>query len=413
MKRYWKIILLCFVAIIAIGTFYIRSGFADQKNITIEFEKVSGNEDELNDLTILGDYSVGNIYHSLKIKKSETIDNTNQSFFEQLDRTNVSPVFKELIGNYSGFFRSKDLDPGYFFENEELLVYAGFEGENVYVNTMSEITFDIDVLNKETKKTTSIEEDVLGSNQYSWMDVRDVQVIDDEIKVFIQGYRKDDRNEASDLLVYTFNINEQKLVSHETYLSTPEVESGWADIRMVNDQDSIGQEKYHLIQMETYNDSNVKSMEGESTLVANEVLIYNIENNQSEKLAVPDEMLGMNDSPTFTLLDSAIYMYNRTENGLEVNHYNIETKKWAEKQTFHLPNQKHEEDAPYFETLNGKIYIITAIDNGHTLSINDVKTGEPLYEGNLLVKNKKGQQKDYRLYFHEIQGDGSLVTSSY
>ena len=259
MKRYWKIILLCFVAIIAIGTFYIQSGFADQKNITIEFEKVSGNEDELNDLTIFGDYSVGNIYHSLKIQKGETIDNTNQSFFEQLDRTNVFPVFKGLIENYSGFFRSKDLDPGYFFENEELLAYAGFEGENAYVNTMSEITFDIDVLNKETKKTTSIEADVPGSNHYGWMDVRDVQVIDDEIKVFIQGFRKD---EGNDLLVYTFNLNEKKLVSHETYLSTPEVESGWADISMVNDQNSIHQEKYHLIKMETYDDQNAKGMDG-------------------------------------------------------------------------------------------------------------------------------------------------------
>ncbi len=165
--------------------------------------------------------------------------------------------------------------------------------------------------------------------------------------------------------------------------------------------------------METYDDRNAKGMDGEPTLVANEVLIYNIENNQSEKLSIPDEMLGLNGSPTFTLLDSTIYMYNLTENGLEVNHYDIETEKWGEKRTFDLPNQKHDEDAPYFKTLNGKIYIITAIDNGHTLSINDVKTGEPLYEGNLLVKNKKGQQKDYRLYFHEIQGDGSLVTSSY
>jgi hypothetical protein len=31
-----------------------------------------------------------------------------------------------------------------------------------------------------------------------------------------------------------------------------------------------------------------------------------------------------------------------------------------------------------------------------------MKTGETLYEGNLFVKNKKGEQKDYRLYFHEI-----------
>ena len=167
-------------------------------------------------------------------------------------------MFKELVENYSGFFRSKDLDPGYFFENEELLVYAGFEGKNVYVNTMSEITFDIDVLNKETKKTTSIEEDIPGSDHYRWMDIRDVQVIDDEIKVFIQGYRKDDRNEASDLLVYTFNINEKKLVSHEMILSTPKVENGWADLRMVNDHDSIGQEKYQILKMETYDDRNAK-----------------------------------------------------------------------------------------------------------------------------------------------------------
>ena len=154
-------------------------------------------------------------------------------------------------------------------------------------------------------------------------------------------------------------------------------------------------------------------MDGEPTLVANDVLLYNIENNQSEKLTVPDEMLGLNDSPTFTLFGSTIYMYNRTENGLEVNHYNMETKKWAEKQTFHLPNQTHEEDAPYFEVLNGKAYIISAFDKGHKLFIGDIKTGETLYEGNLTVKNKKDQQKDYRLYFHDmIQGDGSPVTDS-
>ena len=81
MKRYWKIMLLCFVTIIAIGTFYIQSGFADQKNITIEFEKVSGNEDEVKNLTILGDYLVGNLHHSLQIEKGETIDTTQSILF--------------------------------------------------------------------------------------------------------------------------------------------------------------------------------------------------------------------------------------------------------------------------------------------------------------------------------------------
>ena len=71
-------------------------------------------------------------------------------------------------------------------------------------------------------------------------------------------------------------------------------------------------------------------------------------------------------------------MYNLTENGLEVNHYDIETEKWGEKWTFNLPNQEHAEDAPYFEVLNGKIYIIAAIDNGHTLSISRCKNRRTL-----------------------------------
>ena len=412
MKRYWKIILLCFVAIIAIGSFYIRSGFADQTNITITFEKVSGNEDELNDLTILGDYLVGNTYHSLQIKKGETVNPTNKSFFEKLDQTYASPVFKELVKSYRGFFRGKDLEPGSFFENEELLVYAGFEGENYHVNTMSGITFDIEVLNKETKETTSIEADISSSNPYLRMNIEDVQVIKDEIKVFIRGFRKD---EGNDLLIYSFNMNERKLVGHETILSSPKVKNGWADIRMVNDHGSIHQEKYQIIKLEAYDDTNARArvIGVEPTLVANDVLVYNIEKNQSEKLTIPDEMPGLNQSPTFTLLGSTIYMYNLTENGLEVNYYNIETKKWGEKRTFGIPNQTNAKDAPYFEVLNGKVYIISAFEKGHTLLIGDTKTGKTLYEGNLTVKNKKDQQKDYRLYFHGmLQGDGSLVTTS-
>ena len=50
-----------------IGTFYISAGLAEKTDLTIEFEKVSGNEEELKDLTFYGDYLVGNMYQSLQI----------------------------------------------------------------------------------------------------------------------------------------------------------------------------------------------------------------------------------------------------------------------------------------------------------------------------------------------------------
>ena len=58
MKRYWKIISICFVTLIVIGTFYIQSSFATNEHVKIEFEKVNGNEDEVKNLMLYGDYLV-------------------------------------------------------------------------------------------------------------------------------------------------------------------------------------------------------------------------------------------------------------------------------------------------------------------------------------------------------------------
>ncbi len=56
MKRYWKIILICFVTLMVIGTFYIQSSFATNDHLKIEFEKVNGNEGEVKNLMLYGDY---------------------------------------------------------------------------------------------------------------------------------------------------------------------------------------------------------------------------------------------------------------------------------------------------------------------------------------------------------------------
>ena len=79
MKRYWKIISICFVTLIVIGTFYIQSSFATSEHLKIEFEKVNGNEDELKNIMLYGDYSGDRhyqyqLYKPLQITSEETIN---------------------------------------------------------------------------------------------------------------------------------------------------------------------------------------------------------------------------------------------------------------------------------------------------------------------------------------------------
>ena len=84
--------------------------------------------------------------------------------------------------------RGKDLMPTYFYEDENLLAYAIIKAEN-NVHPMMDLTFDIELINKKSEEMTSIQLDVPKSENYGWMQVEDVQVIDGELKVITQGFR--------------------------------------------------------------------------------------------------------------------------------------------------------------------------------------------------------------------------------
>ena len=67
-----------------------------------------------------------------------------------------------------------------------------------------------------------------------------------------------------------------------------------------------------------------------------------------------------------------------------------------------MPYNKEDEGALYIKLMNGKIYIIHSTNNGQSIFIRDIKTGESLYEGKLKVKNTREGQNDYPINVNEI-----------
>ena len=192
MKRYWKLVILSIITVIVIGTFYISAGSAEKTDLTIEFEKVSGNEEELKDLIFYGEYLVGNMYQSLQITTEETIRRNDISFIDQLSPQYDAPIFQKLIKNHKRFMRGKRLSPSSYYEDEHVLVYANFKGD-FDRGPNRNVDFEIEILDKKTNESISFSADVPFLEKYEWLNIEEVQVVHDELKLVVQGLGMEER----------------------------------------------------------------------------------------------------------------------------------------------------------------------------------------------------------------------------
>jgi hypothetical protein len=405
MKRYWKIISLCIVTGIVIGTFYIQSSLAAKENVKIEFERINGNQDEVSNLILFGDYNVGNLNQYLYFSNKETINVNNISFIDQFTKVSSNPMMEDLVEEHRNFMRSKVLVPNFFFEDDSLLVYADINKKKSNGSTRN-FKFEIEILNKKSEEVTSINLEIPEKEKYISMGVVDVQVIGDKIKIITRNFGMEGVNELN---VYEIDIAKQKLVNDETIVKTPRVENGWSDIRIHNESNSLKPQKYLLLKISIEEDHMVhengetEQNDNKSNLADNEVIIYNIETNQTKKITIPDEInrylkLGMS-----TIVNSTIYVQSQLTDGFEVSQYNIEREEWGKKMTFNLSHLENtEKQPPRVRLIDGKIIVISSAKNGNTIFIGDLTTGKSLYEGNLIVKKSGEVQTDGSLFIHQI-----------
>ena len=291
-----------------------------------------------------------------------------------------------------------------YYEDENVLVYASFKGD-FDPSPNRDVDFDIEVLDKKTEETISFKSDVPFLEKYQWLNIEDVQVVHDELKLVVQGHGMKDGTD--DLRVYTFDMKEQLLVGNEPIATADSKENTRTDIRLLNElYSTIQPQKFYVIHKEIYetqdarNEGDAVTYEGEPKVVANEVLVYNIENNEVKQLENPNEMI--ESIYRSSILQSSMYTFTQSGHAIEVNHYDFEKEEWAEKQTFHSEQAKTSDNEPFVQLMNGKIYIISSTNNGYTLLIGDLKTGKSLYEGKLHVKNQKEDPQRYQLYFNDI-----------
>ncbi|MFF2175905.1 hypothetical protein ACFVT8_05500 [Lysinibacillus sp. NPDC058147] len=389
MKKYWKTILISLIIVMTIGTYYIQQAMA--KGVSFKIETTSGNKGEIENLIIQANYQSGDIIRGLHISKDSST-NQSRSFIGELIGRNNPLMFQKYIEEHRSFMRGKELNPGQYFEDEDRLIYTTFQSNGRKEGRGNLFTLQIETLDKHTKDSSSFEINMPDQVRYDWINERDVYVENGKIKILGTSYL----NGEEELHIYTVDENKKEL-EHDSILTKKESEEiGKASIHIFNDFKNVQNENYLLYMIEKYNQLE----NGERETIFSKMYLYNYLNNEVKEWTIPAELKPYMKS--IFLNGTDIFIPVHSANRLELNRYNIEMKQWEEPLNFKYPNITNDEEKPFLQITDGKLYLVDRVSDGHLFIIGDLRTGESLYEGKIIVENKENLDADYSLFIEQF-----------
>lgn len=389
MKKYWKTILISFIIVTTIGTYYIQQAMA--KGVSFKIETTSGNKGEIDNLILQASYQSGDINRGLHISKDGSTNQSKSFIGELIGRYNPL-MFQKYIEEHRNFMRGKELNPGQYFEDEDCLIYTTFQSNGRDKGLGNLFTLQIDTLDKHTNDSSSFEINMPDQVRYDWINERDVYVEDGKIKILATSYL----NGEEELHIYTVDKNKKELEKDSILAKIELEERGQASIHIVNDNKKVQNENYILYMVEKYKYVDDDKRE----TISGNMYFYNYLNNEVKEWTIPAELKPHMKSMILHGTDIFIPVYSA--NGLELNRYNIEKKLWEETLNFKYPSIENDKEEPFLQFTDGKLYLVDRVSDGHLFIIGDLRTGESLYEGKIIIENKENLDADYSLFIVQL-----------
>lgn len=385
MKKYWKTILISLIILTTIGSYYIQQAMA--KNVSFKIETTNGDKGEIDNLILHATYQSDEIYRSLDISKDGST-NKSESFIGELKGRYYPVMFQKYIQEHRKFMRGKEANPSQYFEDEDRLIYTIFSNKE---GRGGSFTLQIDILDKNTNESSSFEINMPDQVRYDWINERDVYVENGKIKILATS----NLNDEEELHLYTVDESKKELEQDSIIAKIESDEVSRASIEIFNDYKKIQNENYFLYMVEKY-----KYLEdGEREIISSPMYLYNYLNNEEKEWTIPAELKPY--KHWIILQEKDIFIPVRSTNGLVLNRYNIEKNQWEEPINFIYPSINAKEK-PSLQITDGKLYLVDRVSDGHLFLIGDLRTGESLYEGKIIIENKEKLEADYSLYIEQI-----------
>lgn len=403
MKKYWKFTATIAVIVLSIGAFYVNSALSAPQYPEFTIKKQSGDAEEIQSLVVEGGYHEGNAMSytntHLKITSDGSEIRNGLSLVDQV-RGQPSPGIRNLQKNYRDFMRGKSQNINSFFENDELLAYADVKYK-IGASYSMDFEFDISILNKDDSNTTSFNINVPDASAADYIFVEDVQVIDNELKVITHNTMRKNDKFFTEKHIYTLDISAGTITNNEKIVSIPEGQgNSYVDAQLINTNPLQANENVVFLITHSTLEEGLDGLRESSS--SKEMLFYNLKTQKTDTIEMPESL---NDNQVSFLEGSTIYFSKFSEQNLIVTPFTIENHEVGDEFTIQLSNEISEEVPPLQIVKESKLYAVSQIMNSTmnaSVAVVNVKTGELLYEGEVVMKNTPKNIQEFELYMYEM-----------
>ncbi|WP_045520055.1 hypothetical protein [Neobacillus niacini] len=403
MKKYWKFAAIIIVIVLSIGTFYVNSATSAKQYPEFVIQTHSGDADEIKPLVLEGSYTDTTSMNYVSTNLKITADGSTYNSRSFLDQVIGQPptVVKELQEEYRTFMRGKDHLVDLFFENNQVLAYADVNYKMGSLRSR-DFKFDISVLNKEDGNINSFTMEVPDGGELEYVFVEDVQMVKDELTLITQNTMRNNDEFYDEKHIYTINMANQKISNHKAINQVPEGQDDTRiDVQLIRTSPTKANE--HLIIVKTEKKVIEDSESIREEVINQEIISYNLETKEKEKINVPELRLDENQLSFFD--GSTIYFMTLEGQELVVTPYSLVDDQVGQAFSIHLFGEEDIVHGQLTIVKDGKLYLASSQMNSNInadVIVADVKTGEILFKGQLALEDSSNEHGNFELYMHEM-----------
>jgi len=390
MKRYRNGIILLVIAVITLGTFYVRVGLSASNLPEIYIKNEYGDKNEASPILLSSIYVKGSRNEPVTITQKGSSYNNQKSFLEQLEPVDFNlEKLNKLQKEERQFMRGKKDSNGFYIE-KDFIVYARMVYSYDSNHQVNGIHFKIYTLDKKNNETQSFDIPAPLNGSYSYINITDVQVIGKELKIITSVYSN---KSFTAIQEYSINLVKKAVVNHFTIVQgQSEVNGIRNDINGPQEVDFTEPNNYEvftkIVTKEIVgNDGNQSTKE-----LSSDFIIYNLETNQMEKLKMTPDKINKWIHSTLFKQGDVVYSITQDDKGMDVLKYNLKLQKIVSEQLF-LNSSFGTNSYNDFKIKNDKLYVVSTknFDSLPSIIVVDLQTNKPIYKGRVVIKNNKNK----------------------
>lgn len=422
MKRYRNMLVIAAITTISLGVFYTKVATSESKLPNFYLSTEKGDAKEVKNLRIIADQNndVNGGGNNLYITASGSSYNKNQSIFDELNKNRFeSKKLNDLQKNEKNYMRGKNWESNFYYDNDYVW-HAVVRGETSSFNLKNNnYKLNIDGLDLHSGDRYTFSLDIPGEEEYSYINVEDVQLVGKELVVTTNQNLQRPLNEGAvneinsvdqnERHIYRINVSQKKIIERNQISLSKAENNMRTEIINVSEADVISANQYSVFNEIKYKDVVQPNGETTSEELSNEIRIYNLETGKFEEINLTKEQLNFTKQTNMIIDENNLYFVSYTNvdslnNSLTVLKYNLNLKK-VEGEPIVTTRDKGDTIA-FHSIMDGKLYALTnnmnanRKSNNNSLIIADLSKGKILYEGDIKVKGKNDDEllKGLQLY---------------